>query len=938
MKKIFTPIILCCLSLMAAAQTFTHTLSTDGVSQFASLPNGALSGKTVFTIEFWVKTTESRTSGTYWQKPTLIGEARNAGNDGDFGITLDNKALGMWHGFSSDGNDKYLQTNTMIADNQWHHIAAVNNGTYIYLYADGVKLDSLLSGNPIITTGTPLTIGASALNFDFSGGSSYARTTFNAQANFAEVRISDNVRYTGHFSPAASYTRDAHTVALYDFASPCGLKIKDLSTHHNDLVANVGNASCKTLPFGSGYTYDGVNQFTRVPGGVLDGLSTFTIEGWVKTTDVNTSGTFWQCPTIVGTASPGGNSGDFGISTQGGYLVMWHGMNNGENYVITKAFISDNKWHHIAASANGTAIRIFADGVLLDSLAITRGLNTASYPLTLMGLYAPELGTANHSTYFFHSGTIDEFRFSNTARYTTGFTVSGGPFTSDASTVSLYHLNGCSGAYTPDASPNKDSARMYNFTACALPPQLVQGKILYSHHTAGATNPDSIFTLVKGKKSFITLGYRPRLSHNGKYLAYSNGPNPNSSLSANLYIRNLLTGDEAIIANNSDYLDYYDFYPADQKLVYSQGCSIYTVNLDGSNAYTYLGGYPGDCFSDDPMIRKSDSVITYHNVHYGLFTTNPDGSGSAQIPNTVPGDLCPTWSADGKWLAYYKPIPGSYNGGAGAYVPTNSVYKIKPDGTDSTRLSFFTMNDTLAADPIWAKDGKSLYAIGRINDTMGIYQVTTDGSGKYTRVYTFEDTSGVVADYWLGLTDSVATGILPVQLLNFTGTNLGKAVQLNWRTAQEINSDYFNVERSVDGRHFNYIGKVAAAGNSSSTQDYGYTDYAVPAPVNKNIYYRLKQVDKDGHYEYSSVVSINIEKVTAMAVYPNPCKGIFNLVTGEVNQKLDVQVYDATGRIVYHNNFSNTNAALISLPGAKGVYMMKITTGKTTTTKKLVVE
>jgi len=938
-KKIYVPIIFCLVSLTSMAQSFNHFITTDGTSQFAVLPKGVLDGKTVFTIEFWVKTTENGTNNNYyWQKPTLLGEARANGNDGDFGITTANGAIGMWEGFSSTGSDQVMQTTKLINDNTWHHVAAVNNGTWLYLFVDGVKLDSVSSGNAILTGNSPLTIGASSLNFDFAY-SSYGNTAFNSQGSFSEVRVSDNVRYTGNFSPAATYITDAHTVALYDFAGQCGLHVKDLSANHNDITANTGAATCTTLPFGADFTFDGSTQYARLPDGVMNGLSTFTIEGWIKTTDINTSSTFWQRPTIVGVASPGSNSGDFAISTQGGYLYMWTGMNSGENGLQTAAFISDGKWHHIAASANGTAIRLFADGVLQDSLPINRGLSTAGFPISLMAEYAPEVGTANKSTYFFDSGSIEEFRFSDVARYTSSFTPSSTLFTTDASTIALYHLNGCTGAFTPDASGNKDSARLYNFAACALPPQVVQNKILYSHHNQSATaSPDSIFTLTNAGNTFVTLGYRPRLSHNGKYLAFSNGPNANSSYGANLYIRNLQTQDEQMIVSNGDYLDYYDFYPSNNKLVYSQGCSIYTVSLDGSNAYTGIGGYPNDCFSDDPTIRVSDSVIAYHNVHYGLYTMGPDGSNPLLVPNTVPGDLDPTWSLDGKWLAYYKPIPGSYNSGAGAYVPTNSVYKIRPDGSDSIKLSFFTLNDTLAEDPIWAKDGKSLYAIGRIHDTMGIYQILTDGSGTYSRVHKF-DAAGAVADYWLGLSDSIVTGLLPVHLLNFTGTNLGKAVQLNWQTAQEVNSDYFNIERSTDGRHFNYIGHVKAAGNSSITQDYAFTDYTLPQMLAGNTtYYRLKQLDKDGNYVYSNVVVINLEKITSLAVYPNPGKGVFNLVTGAINKKLDVQVFDAEGRKVYSNTFTNASAALINMPAAKGVYVMKIDDGKTVTTKKLVVE
>ncbi len=940
MKKLSTLFLSIISCSFLYAQTFTSSITLDGNTQFAALPKSLLNNASVFTIEFWVKTGESRGSGTFWQRPYLLGNATNGDNSGDFGITTDNGYISMFEGFSSLNTDQSFESASVkINDNNWHHIAAVNNGAYIYLYADGKLADSLTSGKPLITANAPLTVGAASLDFDYNGNS-YANTNFPSAGTFAELRISNNVRYPANFTPATSFSADGNTVALYHFAGQCGLSSPDASSNQNNLLVNNAATACSTLPFGSDYTYNGTTQYAQVPDTLMNGLNTFTVEGWIKTTDMNTSSTYWQHPTFFGTASPGGNSGDFGVSSQGGYLYMWTGMNGGENYVQTKAFVSDNKWHHIAASANGTAVRLFADGVLTDSLPISRGLNTAGYPLTMMALYAPEIGSANNSVYFYHAGELDEVRLSNTTRYTADFTPAASPFSTDANTLALYHFDGCSGPFTADASGNNKNASLHKIAACSLPPQFLQGKILYSHHNQNAAaKQDSIYTIdSNGAKVFVTLGYRPRLSHTGRYLAFSNGPNSNSSYGANLWIRDLITQEEQLIVSNSDYLDYYDFYPNDSALVYSQSCSVYKVNLDGSNAYQNLNSYPGDCFSDDPTIRISDSLIAYHNVHYGLFTMKGDGSNPMQIPNTVPGDLVPSWSPDGNWLAYYKPIPGAYNGGTGAYVPTNSVYKIKVDGSDSTRLSFLSVNDTLAADPIWSRDMKNIYAIGRIRDTMGIYQITTDGSGSYGRIYTF-DTSGAVSDYWLGLSDSLKSEILPITLINFSGTNLGKTIRLTWQTTEEINSRYFVVERSLDGRNFSDIASVAAMGNSSLTQQYVFNDADIPVFNSAAIiYYRLKLVDKDGQYKYTNVIAIRMTPVAEFSVYPNPSKGFFNITTKEISARLNIEILNTGGQQVYRQQFNNTQTATIDLHIARGIYFIKISDGKTITHKKLVIE
>ena len=110
---------------------------------------------------------------------------------------------------------------------------------------------------------------------------------------------------------------------------------------------------------------------------------------------------------------------------------------------------------------------------------------------------------------------------------------------------------------------------------------------------------------------------------------------------------------------------------------------------------------------------------------------------------------------------------------------------------------------------------------------------------------------------------------LPVELVAFTGKLRpdGRA-QLSWTTAQEKSSHYFEVQRSLDGRRFESIGRVDAAGNSTQRLDYGYTDNRVLPGAT---YYRLNQVDLDGTWSYSSVVVISPAGTPlALTTWPNP--------------------------------------------------------------------
>ena len=289
--------------------------------------------------------------------------------------------------------------------------------------------------------------------------------------------------------------------------------------------------------------------------------------------------------------------------------------------------------------------------------------------------------------------------------------------------------------------------------------QSLTGKVVFSHYSTGvaAALSDSIFTLDhNGSLSFVTFGYRPRLSHNGKLMAFTNGPRPNDSYSANIWMRDLVAMHDTMIVSNADYLDYYDFSPNDSQIVYSQSCSMYTANINGTNAYHDINCAPCDCYSDDPTVNTIDSAIVFHNVHYGIYTKNFDGSNVTAVPHTYPGDLYPVWSPDGHYIAYLKSIPG-----AGYY--TDNLYRIKFDGSDSTALTNFPTTDTIAPDPVWAGDMQTVFVIARISDTLGIYRIAADGSGTYSRLYLFNPT-GSVFDYWMGLADSISSTAVLVNI------------------------------------------------------------------------------------------------------------------------------------------------------------------------------
>lgn len=120
---------------------------------------------------------------------------------------------------------------------------------------------------------------------------------------------------------------------------------------------------------------------------------------------------------------------------------------------------------------------------------------------------------------------------------------------------------------------------------------------------------------------------------------------------------------------------------------------------------------------------------------------------------------------------------------------------------------------------------------------------------------------------------------LPVELTYFKAAPKNDMVELQWSTATELNNDFFEVEHSLDGVVFRQVGKVAGNGTVNETIDYRFVHRQ---PANGNNYYRLKQVDFDGAYEYSPVeVAVVDQRSPGVQVFPNPTIDRATIVLGD---------------------------------------------------------
>ena len=174
---------------------------------------------------------------------------------------------------------------------------------------------------------------------------------------------------------------------------------------------------------------------------------------------------------------------------------------------------------------------------------------------------------------------------------------------------------------------------------------------------------------------------------------------------------------------------------------------------------------------------------------------------------------------------------------------------------------------------------------------------------------------------WWTLVDR--TSPLPITLVFFKAIVNNRQVVTSWQTVFESNSSHFEVWRSQNAQQFEFVGRIAAAGNSNTTLDYTLTD---ANPYTGVSYYRLKSIDKDGSFKWSSIVRVSIDETTHFILTPNPAYSYIGINTNSqaLNKKPVARLYDAIGKLLQEftitSNYQQVNIAM--LPA--GTYNIRI--------------
>ncbi|MBK9257726.1 MAG: T9SS type A sorting domain-containing protein [Saprospiraceae bacterium] len=294
-------------------------------------------------------------------------------------------------------------------------------------------------------------------------------------------------------------------------------------------------------------------------------------------------------------------------------------------------------------------------------------------------------------------------------------------------------------------------------------------------------------------------------------------------------------------------------------------CATYDVS--GMN--WYLTGVAGDPFNFQFQTSGSPPQHDYAKVVNGQFwVQDPDGDICVTSPVlniSGLGTITASYSVlridctDGNYDSVDDHVYSSYSINGGAFV--NSATFTSGCGTTSMWNQTFSGNTAVVRLCMDANQVTEEYAVTNMSVNMGT--------------------------------------VLPVKWSGFflSSTDEGHC-KLSWQTSSEVNNDFFEVERSMDGIYFTTLGQVKGFGNRSEPTNYHFIDESTKG--GNTYFYRIKQVDFDGTHDFSIILSV-VMKVTGISISasPNPVKDLIIIqLENVVNEDIELHIFSPFGQRV----------------------------------------
>jgi uncharacterized repeat protein (TIGR03803 family) len=333
----------------------------------------------------------------------------------------------------------------------------------------------------------------------------------------------------------------------------------------------------------------------------------------------------------------------------------------------------------------------------------------------------------------------------------------------------------------------------------------------------------------------------------------------------------------------------------------TQNGSVYKINKDGTGFAVLKLFLTSDIYTPFDGLALDNGWL-YGTCNFGgaegkggLYRLHTDGSGYQTLHDFTgvnsgaqPRGI-PLIASNGK--LYGITLVGGATG-------EGTLYSMDLTGTNFTTLRQFVSTSDGGfpfSSMIQASDGL-LYGsnpFGGPGFGGTIYRTNLDGSN-FTLINSFDVSSqGQTLN---GILDLNGNFVLPVELIAFAAEKKNSGVLLTWKTAQEQNSDHFEIERSAGGNNFITIGKVKAAGNTTAITSYSFTDQN---PFNGINLYRLKQVDMDEKFDYSKTIPVDCSTVGSIVISPNPVIDKLQLRLPVNSRFTSLRILDVSGKPVF---------------------------------------
>lgn len=697
--------------------------------------------------------------------------------------------------------------------------------------------------------------------------------------------------------------------AIYHFNS----SLADATSNNNN-GSNNGSTNLNSGIIGKGRSFNGSSQYIVVNNSSSLNLSgnTFTVSAWAKVTNVTVDAPFAVKGTTV-------NQEQYmlGVNTESGLPDSYNMRTttyNGHYRYNTGGEPNFNQWDHVVMVYDGNLgsnprMRLYVNGVLLSSENANGNIKPTSGDLYI--------GKRPGSDNRYYNGKLDEIRISDAVKSGDWIKTEYYNQVNPAVTITVSSCQAApSNCYTWIGGTSSSWVTGANWSCGEVPtcedsvvipsgtdytPTITSGNTGYAHHLTilnGATiqfgstgalnicgdlNNAGNLDLSSGTISFV--GSQPQ------HFISTTMPELN-----NVVINN--TSDSGVVLLNS--VEIGGTIALQDGYLYTGTDTVFLTDTDGN---------------DETITTWSDTSFIVGRLNRSL-TRNSDRYIFPVGKNGSPEGL------------FWVEIKNKNMMG----VSDLTVYFTDLDRHNDNELNFTDQDITytkLRPEGMWVIEPNSQPILGKYDIEVGLenfndlqdnnFGLLKRPKGGLTNAWNNGNGSKGILGSLMRMVNTGRTSLnnltsfsefgvgegagasLPIQLTSFTAAynSDNGVVDIAWETQVEINNEYFEVQRSIDGLNFEVVETVAGAGNSAVTINYESKDNNPPVGM---VYYRLKQVDYDGHYSYSDMVPVMVHSrhvSTTVKLYPNPAKDYFIIELTSEAPEVSIMVHNMAGHLVH---------------------------------------